>query len=346
MHCGLELLRDRGGGSVVHSGLATIMGTIVAADSRMRKRELHCPAMTDSHDWSDLQVRHLRALLAIAEHGSFAAAGQALGYTQSGISQQIQVLERIVGVRLLRRFPGGRRPVEPTEAGAVLVAYGRRLLADLDATRAVVASATPPEGGPVRVATFQSIAARLLPGAIAQLRADNPSVSVQVEIGQLPELTEAVERGHADIAFTSLPVPGDRFVVRELGADPYVLVSAHGEPVTRVRDVTGRRLIGIPISAHEALVAQHLSADGVVPAAHDRYEDNGLIQELVATGQGVAIVPLLIVDTADPRVSVVPLPALPPRRLAVVTLRGRRLNPPARDLIDLVTARAATAVTV
>jgi DNA-binding transcriptional LysR family regulator len=297
--------------------------------------------MTDSHDWSDLQVRHLRALLAVAEQGTFAAAGQALGYTQSGISQQINVLERIVGVRLLRRFPGGRRPVEPTEAGAVLVAYGRRLLADLDATRAAVVSASPPEGGPVRVATFQSIATRLLPGAIAQLRADQPSVAVEVVIGHLPELTKAVDSGDADFAFTALPVPEDRFVVREFAADPYVLVSARADAVTRVRDVTGRRLIGIPQSEHEVLVAQHLAADRVVPAAHDRYEDNGLIQELVATGQGVAIVPVLIVDTADPRVSVIPLSTLPPRRLAAITLRGRRLSRPAQDLINLVTARAA-----
>jgi DNA-binding transcriptional LysR family regulator len=302
--------------------------------------------MTDSDDWSDLQVRHVKALLAVAETGSFAAAGQALGYTQSGISQQIHVLERIVGVRLLRRFPGGRRPVEPTEAGAVLVAYGRRLLADLDATRAAVASASPPEGGPIRVATFQSIATRLLPGAIAQLRADRPSVAVEVAIGHLPELTEAVEHGHADIAFTALPVPDERFVVREFGADPYVLVSARNDPVTRLRDLTGRRLIGIPMSAHEVLVGQHLAADGVVPAAHDRYEDNGLIQELVATGQGVAIVPVLIVDAADPRVSVVPQPTLPPRRLAAVTLRGRRLSRSAVDLIDLVTSRSAAAAPV
>lgn len=296
--------------------------------------------MTETHDWSDLQVRHLRALLAVAEHGSFAAAGHVLGYTQSGISQQIHVLERIVGVRLLRRYPGGRRPVEPTEAGAVLVAYGRRLLADLEATRAAVASANAPEDGPVRVATFQSIAARLLPGAIAQLRADRPSVPVEVVIGHLPELTEAVEHGQADIAFTALPVPEDRFAVLEFGTDPYVLVSARSDPVSHLRDLTGRRLIGIPASAHEALVALHLAADGVVPAAHDRYEDNGLIQELVATGQGVAIVPVLAVDTADPRVTVVPLPGLPPRRLAAVTLRGRRLIPAALDLIDYVTSRA------
>jgi LysR family transcriptional regulator, carnitine catabolism transcriptional activator len=292
--------------------------------------------MTGSYHWSDLQVRHLRALLAVTEHGSFAAAGLALGYTQSGISQQIQVLERIVGVQLLRRFRGGRRPVEPTEAGAVLVAHGRRLLAELETARAAVVSASPPEDGPVRVATVQSIAARLLPGAIAQLRAGRPSVAVEVRIGGLPELADAIEQGHADIAFTALPVPGDRFVVRELGADPYVLVCAQRDPVTQVRDLTGRRILGIPLNAHEVLVARHLAADGVVPAAHERYEDNGLIQELVAGGQGVAIVPSLTVYDIDPRVRVVPLPSLPPRRLAAVTLRGRCLSPPALDLIDLV----------
>ena len=163
---------------------------------------------------------------------------------------------------------------------------------------------------------FGSIIARELPGTTATAEVTGGSIDNMKLIGA----------GNADIAFTALPVPEDRFVIREFATDPYVLVSARADAVTQVRDVTGRRLIGIPICAHEVLIGQHLAADGVVPAAHDRYEDNGLIQELVATRQGVAIVPWLIVDTADPRVSVVPLPALPPRRLAAVTRRGRRVS--------------------
>src|SRR2546423_12030286 len=66
--------------------------------------------------WLGLELRHLIALKAIAEHGTFGRAAKHLGYTQSAISQQIATLERIVGQRLIER-PGGPRPVSLTEAG-------------------------------------------------------------------------------------------------------------------------------------------------------------------------------------------------------------------------------------
>ena len=68
-----------------------------------------------------LEVRHLRAFTEVARLGSFDAAARTLGYTQSGVSQQVQGLERIVGAPLLERPPGGRRPVELTDVGRLLL---------------------------------------------------------------------------------------------------------------------------------------------------------------------------------------------------------------------------------
>ena len=67
-------------------------------------------------NWNALELRHLTALRAVAEEGTFGRAGQRLGYTQSAISQQIATLEKIVGQRLIDR-PGGPRHVSLTEAG-------------------------------------------------------------------------------------------------------------------------------------------------------------------------------------------------------------------------------------
>src|SRR5919108_766452 len=85
--------------------------------------------------WARLDLRHLVALKAIAETGSFGRAAERLGYTQSAVSQQIATLERIVGLRLVHR-PGGPRPISLTEAGLVLLRHADAVDARLCAARA------------------------------------------------------------------------------------------------------------------------------------------------------------------------------------------------------------------
>ena len=78
--------------------------------------------------WLGVEVRHLAALRAVAQEGSFGGAALALGYTQSAVSQQIATLERAVGERLVER-PGGPRRVSLTEAGVVLLRHAERIVA-------------------------------------------------------------------------------------------------------------------------------------------------------------------------------------------------------------------------
>src|ERR1041385_4097963 len=82
-----------------------------------------------------VELRHLLALQAIAEHGSFRGAATALGYTQSAISQQVAALERAVGEKLIER-PGGPRPVSLTEAGELLLRHAEAIVARMKAAQA------------------------------------------------------------------------------------------------------------------------------------------------------------------------------------------------------------------
>src|SRR5438552_6342060 len=79
-------------------------------------------------NWLGLELRHLIALKAVADEGSFGRAAKLLGYTQSAISQQIGALERIVGQRLIDR-PGGPRPISLTEAGRMLLRHAEGVTA-------------------------------------------------------------------------------------------------------------------------------------------------------------------------------------------------------------------------
>jgi len=109
--------------------------------------------------WLGVELRHLAALQALAHEGSFGRAAEALGYTQSAISQQIATLERIVGEQLVER-PGGPRAVSLTEAGELLLRHADSIMARLQAAQADLAAYAEGAAGPLRVGIYQSVGAR------------------------------------------------------------------------------------------------------------------------------------------------------------------------------------------
>src|SRR5881392_1638575 len=115
--------------------------------------------------WLGVELRHFAALQALADEGSFGRAAGKLGYTQSAISQQIAMLERIVGERLVER-PGGPRPVTMTEAGRLLLRHAESIIARLQAAQADLAALSAGEAGSLRVGTFQSVGAKVLPAVM------------------------------------------------------------------------------------------------------------------------------------------------------------------------------------
>src|SRR5581483_7445392 len=100
--------------------------------------------------WLGVELRHFAALQALAATGSFGRAAQRLGYTQSAVSQQIAMLERIVGEKLVER-PGGPRPVSLTEAGHLLLRHADSIVARLQAAQADLHALRAGEAGTLRV---------------------------------------------------------------------------------------------------------------------------------------------------------------------------------------------------
>src|SRR5918912_4590665 len=123
----------------------------------------------DADSLLSLELRHLAALKAIAEEGTFAGAARRLGYTQSAVSQQIAALERITDARLLER-PPGRRPVGLTPAGALMLRHGAAMLARAQAVEADLAAVANGGGGSIRLGTYQSIGVHVLPVLLPRFR--------------------------------------------------------------------------------------------------------------------------------------------------------------------------------
>jgi len=279
----------------------------------------------------DIEIRHLRALLAVVEEGSFAGAGDALGVSQAAISQQVAGLERAVGARVFDR-PGGPRAVTLTTAGRLLLACAHDVTARLDAVRDDLADLASGTAGRLRIGTYQSVSVQLLPDLVAELRSSAPDLAVSLlEHDDNADLVDDLLAGDIDVTFLAGPVTDDRLDLVVLGVDPYVAVlQADGE---LARDHPRRRLPtraleGLPMvdqhdSGPQRIIDDGLRAAGVRPRYAFRSNDNGAVQAMVRAGVGPAVMPLLAVDTTDPGVTVRRLePDIEPRTIVLAVPRG------------------------
>jgi molybdate transport repressor ModE-like protein len=286
--------------------------------------------------WSALEIRLLVAFVAVVDAGSFTAAAKELGYTQSGISQQIAALERIVERKLLVRQAGGRRPIELTPAGEALLRHSRILLGQLDRAYAEMLGAEEEVAATVSVASFPAAAVHLVPATERALREQTSLRFDLFETLTDEESLTALESRQVELALVSLPAPG-QFTVEELGDDPYVAAVSAGSPLANQRVVTieqlsGQPLIGLRLSPHEEVVEARLAAAGLDVQRFRRYDNNRLIQTLVRSGDGVAIVPSLTIIDTDEDVRILRLAVdLPPRVLALAQLRDALLSPATRQ---------------
>lgn len=300
-----------------------------------------------ANDWLGVDLRHLAALEAVARTGSFGRAARELGYTQSAVSQQIAQLERIVGQRLFDR-PGGPRPVEPTEAGLLLLRHADAIVGQLDAARADMAALAEGEAGTLRVGIYQSVGARLLPALVRRFRAQWPRVGVRVrEESSATDLLRLVEHGELDLTFADLPLREGPFEWAELLQDPYVLlVSARSELAELDAAPPLRDVAKLPLIGRRSTDEPERFLAGRVPEVNVvfRTDDNGTLAAFVAEGLGAAIEPRLVVDPRDRDVKMLPFGSrIPPRTLVLAWHRDRYRSQAAQAFVELAQELAAEA---
>src|ERR1019366_9099140 len=146
-----------------------------------------------------LDSRRLRILCEVARRGSFSGAATALGYTQPAISRQIATLEAEVGVTLLRRVPAG---AVLTDAGRLLVARAETILARLEDAETELRALSGLAGGTLRLATFASAAASVVPVAVARFPGSHPAVELEIEMAAPEESLPGLRAGRHDLALT------------------------------------------------------------------------------------------------------------------------------------------------
>lgn len=292
--------------------------------------------------WSQIDLRHLLTLRAVAREGSFAEAAAALGYTQSAISQQIAALERTVGHRLIER-PGGRRRIWLTEAGELLLSHAETVFSALQEASSDLTALDEGRAGRLRVGTYQSVGTRILPAIVRRFHVVYPGIDLQVrEPADDEELFSMLVRGGLDLSFALLPPPEEVFDGIELLVDPYVLVVGADSPLAdateppTLKEIERLPLIGFRACRQERWLQAHLDAQGVRPTWAFRTDDNTTVQAMVGAGVGAALVPRLTIDPTDRATVAIELGDLvPPRRLGLVWIADSDRSAPAEGFIAL-----------
>ncbi|WP_026361159.1 LysR substrate-binding domain-containing protein [Amycolatopsis nigrescens] len=258
-------------------------------------------------------LERLRALHAVAGHGSVAAAAAALHVTPSGVSQQLAKLEREAGQRLLE--PRGRG-VRLTRAGQLLAAHADRILAQVAAARSELDALREDIIGPLHVGAIPTTVHALLPAALTTLAARFPKLEVTLSEGEAERTLPAVVAGDLDVAVleswddlpTEIPAGTSRTVLFSESAD-LVLPSSHRLAHRKVVDLS--EVDDIPWVAWSAgsgchrWLVQALRAQGMEPTVNCTVGSYRTQLALVSGGLVAALLPRLAQDAMPDDVRVV-----------------------------------------
>lgn len=188
-----------------------------------------------------MTLSQLRTLIAIAETGSFTAATDVTGITQSGMSQAIAALEKNLGVKLLIRQ---RHGVELTAFGEQALHHARAVLGHVEALRQDARAATGEEAGSLRIAAFPSVFATVLPPLLRRFRSRHPGIDVIVLETDDREVEAWLAAGSIDLGVVLDPAPDNDAV--PIGQDAWVAVLPAPHRLARQHTLTLKQLAAEP----------------------------------------------------------------------------------------------------
>jgi DNA-binding transcriptional LysR family regulator len=315
-----------------------------------------------------LDTRRLRVFREVARHGSFSAAADALGYTQPAVSRQIATLEAELGTVLVRRVPQG---AVLTDAGSLLLDRAEAILGRLDEVEDELRALAGLQGGRLRLASFASAAASIVPLAIARFRERHPTVELSITMADPLYSLPQLRAGELDIALSHDPLnEGTLEVVRPPGG-------AKGNGTVVGAAIARREVLGIELEhlfddpMYVALPADHRLADadrldlacfaqepwmlattntcpdsrlflracheaGFEPQIAFQNDDYPAILGFVAAGVGVAMIPDMVARGVREDVVVRSLDPAPPPRPIMAALPAGYRSPAASAMLAVL----------
>lgn len=282
-----------------------------------------------------MEIRQLEYLVLVAQERSFTRAAARGNVAQPALSRQIAKLEAELGLPLVDRTT---RRVSMTPAGVAMVGHAERVLAELEAARALAARATAVLTGRVELGVTTTPGSIDVPALLAEFHARYPDVDLIVREDLSVRLVEALRADRLDLAFVSgvAPAARERLTLRPLARDPLLVVvgAAHrlaGRDAVRIADLRDERFVAFPPGATiRDAIAEAAQRAGFTPRVSFESAETARTRAIVAHGLAVAVLPRSDALAPGP-----PVVALPIRGealhhdLFVATRTGRRLSPAA-----------------
>jgi DNA-binding transcriptional LysR family regulator len=292
-----------------------------------------------------LDVKRLRVLREVAARGSFSAAAESLAYTQSAVSQQIAALEREAQTKLVERSARG---VRLTEAGRALVRHAEIILARLSDAEAELEAIAGLRGGHLRLVSFATAGATIMPRAIAIFRERHPGVEISLSPAEPLEAMELLRAGECDVAMTidaAFMTPDDDGITRaQLLDDPMYVVLPQGHPLAHKPRIKLAELAGDPWIGGSSggcpdtlILLRACNAAGFEPKISFHSDDYLAIQGFVAAGVGVSLIPDLALLAVRDDVVVRSVGGRPPvRTISAATMRDAYRSPAVDAMVDVL----------
>ncbi|MBJ2080823.1 LysR family transcriptional regulator [Serratia ureilytica] len=289
-------------------------------------------------------LKQLRVFVAIARHGSFSRAGEAIGLTQSAVSHSVKELEAEVGVRLLDRTT---REVVLTDAGLRLANRVERLLDELQAALLDARSFGVQRSGTVRVATSQTISAHLMPQCIAAGEREYPEIRIMLRDQAQQQVLHSVRNAEVDFGIVVDPVQAVDLECEAVLHEPFLLLCRDDHPFAEQQEVRWSALNGCRLvlqdyaSGSRPLIDSALRQQGVEAQVVQEIGHPATLFPMVAAGIGISIFPALALPLPEGgRLRVRRLVPEINRALMLVRRKNRSLTP-AAEAIWLVARQQA-----
>jgi DNA-binding transcriptional LysR family regulator len=240
-----------------------------------------------------MEIRQLKAFLAIAEAKTFTAGARRVNVTQAAISMQIRQLEDEVGLPLFTRTP---RRVILTEAGEHLLERARKILREHDAAVAEIAELAGAEHGRLRIGSASAMFATMqLPNILQKLKERFPNAEITVSSGTSQTLVDKILHGEIDIAFVSLPVDNSHIMTELLFSDEIVAIAHPQHPLADQKFISAAALAGEPLILGEKggntrrLIDDFFNAANVQPNVVMELSRQEAINQMVENDMGIGI---------------------------------------------------------
>jgi DNA-binding transcriptional LysR family regulator len=243
---------------------------------------------------SAMDLRQLEIIRAIAETGSFTAAGDKLHVSQSAISRQVLLLEAELGEPVFHRI--GRR-IRITPAGESVLQLSHRVFQDLQDTVSTISDTRESLRGTMRLVGGMTVCLYVFPALLPQVRRTHPDLDLKITVGSGERSIALLRSGAADLGLVTVPVDATDLVSLPMLKEELLLITYPAHPLARKRDIRSTDLNRQPFILFETgsitrqLVDEFFSREGIDPKIVMETENVEIIKAMVHHGLGISIIP-------------------------------------------------------